>query len=138
MKEWNLKISNNLTEISTVVESIDILAEKWNLSEKLKFNLNLVIEELITNTISYGYKDEDAHEISINFYLENKLLKLIITDDAIEFNPLNQDSPDDLDKPLAEKQIGGLGIHLVKNLMDKLEYKRDGDKNILTLTKTID
>ena len=65
------------------------------------------------------------------------MITMCIEDDAKEFNPLNIPEPDHLDKPLEHRRIGGLGIHFVKKIMDKIEYKRNNNKNILILTKNI-
>ena len=133
MQELKLIIKSNLSEIATVVENIDILAEKWNLPMKTVFNLNLAIEELITNTISYGYQNKEEHKIEIFFALNNKVLNVIISDDAKAFNPLESDNSPNLNDSLEEKAIGGLGIFFVKNIMDSMSYKYEAGKNILSM-----
>ncbi len=137
MQEQKLKIRNNLNEIATVVENIDMLAEKWDLSMKIVFNLNLAIEELITNTISYGYKDEEEHTIEIVFSLSGNILHTVISDDARAFNPMESENSPDLNASLEEKDIGGLGIFFVKNLMDTMVYKYEDGRNILSLGVSI-
>lgn len=133
MQEQKLIIKNNLNEIATVVESIDMLAEKWDLPMKTVFNLNLAIEELITNTISYGYQDQEEHKIEIVFSLSGNILNTVISDDARAFDPMKIDNSPDLDASLEEKDIGGLGIFFVKNLMDTMVYKYKDGRNILSL-----
>jgi len=133
MNEWKLIIKNKLSEIAKVVETIDILAEKWDLPMKIAFNLNLAIEELITNTISYGYQDQAEHQIEIFFALSGKSLSIIISDDAKAFNPLEGEHSPDLDTSIEEKKIGGLGIFFAKNIMDSMSYKYENKKNILSL-----
>ena len=133
MNEWKLIIKNNLSEIATVVENIDILVEKWDLPMKVAFNLNLAIEELITNTISYGYQDEAEHQIEIFFTLSGNLLNIIISDDAIAFNPLENGNSPDLNTSIDEKSIGGLGIFFAKNITDSMAYKYKNERNILSL-----
>jgi anti-sigma regulatory factor (Ser/Thr protein kinase) len=97
----------------------------------------VVLEELITNTIFYAYRDKKKHDITIDFMLENDTLRIRLEDDGMEFNPLLSDEPEDLDKPVEDRKIGGLGIHFVKKLMDNVDYHRYENKNILTLIKKI-
>ena len=118
MEEHILLIKNELSEIAKVVDTVDSIAEKWDLPIKIAFNLNLAIEELITNTISYGYEDENAHEIEITFTKTNKNLTVVLSDDAKRFNPLENEATPDLEASLDEKVIGGLGIFFVKKIIN--------------------
>ncbi|MHC1738383.1 MAG: ATP-binding protein [Ignavibacteriaceae bacterium] len=135
-------INNQLQDILKVMAVIERCAAEAPLSVDVENALSLSVDELLTNIISYGYADSETHQISVDLYLENdektgkKAIALKITDDGIEFNPLNSKEVD-LDIPLEEKKIGGLGIHLVKRLMDELIYERLDDKNILTLKKVL-
>jgi anti-sigma regulatory factor (Ser/Thr protein kinase) len=99
-------------------------------------NLNLALEELITNTIFYGIQDDQPHTISVKFSLTENALNIEIRDDGIEFNPLQLPDPD-LEIAAEERQIGGLGIYLVKQVMDRFEYSREEPYNIVTLTKKL-
>ena len=78
--------------------------------------------------------DVDEHLIEIQVELLKKRLTIQITDDGIAFNPFEQEEPD-TDQPLQERQVGGLGIHLVRKLMDEVHYERRADKNVVRLTK---
>jgi len=102
--------------------------------------IELSLDELLTNIISYGYNDNDSHLITVDLWLEgeddSKFVIIRLVDDGVKFNPLEKKEVD-LDLPLEEKQIGGLGIHLVKKLMDELHYERREDKNVLTLKKKL-
>ena len=82
----------------------------------------------------YGYDDEDVHKIDIEIELRSERFIIIIGDDGIPFNPFKKDPPDTM-LTVEERLIGGLGIHLVKKLMDECEYKRQTNKNIITLIK---
>jgi anti-sigma regulatory factor (Ser/Thr protein kinase) len=88
----------------------------------------------LNNIISYGYDDEEIHEIDIEIELRSERLIIILSDDGIPFNPFKKDPPDTM-LSVEERMIGGLGIHLVKKLMDEYEYKRQTNKNIITLIK---
>ena len=107
-------------------------AESHGLPSELVFRLTLVLEEIITNVISYGYEDEMEHEISVRLSWEDPDMKIEVEDDGRPFNPLEAPPPD-MVKPLAEKPVAGLGIHLVREMTDKLEYRRENDKNLLVL-----
>ena len=135
MKEKQINISNALPELEHLAGELEMLGEEWGLPAKVVFNLNLVLEELITNTIFYGYRDKDAHQILIDFLIENNVIKVTIEDDGVEFNLFLSETPDDLNKPIEDRKIGGLGIHLVKKLMDDYEYQRNNNKNIIILVK---
>ncbi|MCP4550846.1 MAG: ATP-binding protein [Bacteroidetes bacterium] len=139
MKEKLVRINNNLSELEKIVSRVESIAEEWNIPPKLVFHINLVIEELVTNTISYGYVDiaDGKHEIEIRFSLDNTSLTIILIDNAREFNPLQMSDPQDLDKPIKERERGGLGIFLVKKFVDDLEYKRENGRNIIILKKTL-
>jgi serine/threonine-protein kinase RsbW len=133
-----LKISliNKISEVSKLVEQVEVFAEENEISFKILNTINLALDEIITNIISYGYSDEIEHIIEVDLSKDNLWLTVTITDDAKEFNPLDQPEPD-VSKPLEEKQIGGLGIHLIRNLLDELDYKRVDGKNIFIMRKKI-
>jgi len=129
-------IENQIEELSSLAEKIDDLAEEWEFSPGLAMNLNLVIEEAVSNIIFYAFKDKQKHDIEITVSLENKRLNIKITDDGIPFNPLTQEQPD-INLPTEERPVGGLGIFLISQIMDEMKYDRNKNENILTLTKSI-
>jgi anti-sigma regulatory factor (Ser/Thr protein kinase) len=137
MNKKEISIENNISELNKLQLEINKISKEWNLSPKILFNLNLAIEEIVTNIIFYGFDDDFKHIINIKLFLEHDKLKTQIIDEGKEFNPLEEETPDHIDKPLEERDIGGLGIHFVKNIMDKIEFKREKNKNILTLIKKI-
>ena len=88
----------------------------------------------MNNIISYGYNDKEDHEIKIEIELRSKRLIITISDDGIPFNPFKKEPPDTM-LSVEDRIIGGMGIHLVKNLMDEYGYKRYTNRNIITLVK---
>jgi len=129
-------IENQIGELSSLADRIEELAEKWELSQALAMNINLVIEEAVSNIIFYAFTDKDKHEIKISVSLNNNKLMIKITDNGIPFNPLAQQQPD-ITLPAEERPIGGLGIFLISQIMDKMDYSRQKNWNILTLNKII-
>lgn len=129
-------IENQVRELTTVAELIMELSQKWELSPALAMNINLVIEEALTNIIFYAFPDNGKHEIKVSVALTNHQLTIKITDDGIPFNPLSQQQPD-ITLPAEERPVGGLGIFLISQMMDKMHYSRQHNQNILKLNKRI-
>ncbi|WP_207260663.1 SpoIIE family protein phosphatase [Desulfovibrio sp. Huiquan2017] len=118
---------------------VEAFGMEHGLHPKIIFHLTLVLDELITNIISYGYADFDEHPIDATIALEGDQLTIRVEDDAEPFNILEAPPPE-LDIPLEDrtKPVGGLGIHLVKNMVHGIQYKRENGKNVLTLRKGMD
>lgn len=131
-----LILKNKLTEIEKVDLLLADLSKEWKLSENDVFELNLIIEEWVSNIIFYAFNDNEEHEIKINMELNNKTISIKIIDDGQKFN-LVEAATADISKPITERKPGGLGIHFVKSLTDGVEYNRKNNKNELLLTKII-
>jgi len=136
METVSITLKNKISEIVLLDSFLEKLSEKWEAVAKYTFNINLALEEAITNIINYAYKDNNEHLINLDFSLENSELKITITDDGIEFNPLLKEDPN-TELSLEERKIGGLGIFFVKKIMDNIDYERINNKNILTLIKKV-
>ncbi len=136
MNPTTIRLKNNLTELERLSQMVSEFGEAHRLSPKIVYALNLSLDEILTNVIYYGYEDTNEHCIIIRISLKDEVLTAEVEDDGRAFNPLEAAKPD-LKKPLEERQVGGLGIHLVKNLMDTVAYKRLGGKNLLVMKKKI-
>jgi sigma-B regulation protein RsbU (phosphoserine phosphatase) len=132
----DLRIPNKLEEIASVQDQFEAYAEKVELDFGVTMKVNLVLDELLNNIISYAYHDKQVHEIKVLFERFESKLKLRIEDDGKEFNPLLM-APPDTEATMEDRKIGGLGIHLVKNVMDEVYYQRINNKNIMTMVKFI-
>jgi serine/threonine-protein kinase RsbW len=132
----SFKLKSKLSELDALCQKLEKFGQSMGLSQKCIFEANLALDELFTNIISYGFDDKNEHTIRITISLHNDELVFNIEDDGIAFNPTEVESPD-LECSIEECRIGGLGIHLAKNLMDEVCYQRCNDKNILTLRKNI-
>ncbi|MBN2017904.1 MAG: ATP-binding protein [Candidatus Cloacimonetes bacterium] len=135
MESLIVKIKNSLPEIARVTEEFENFAEEKELSQRIVYDVSLCLDELITNIVSYGFHDKKVHTIEIQFHLKEKEIKLVFIDDGFPFDPVQKEDPEHLQHSVEERPIGGLGIYLVKKLMDIVKYRRVEDKNILTLTK---
>ena len=131
-----IEIKNDINEISKVINLIEEKGEELALNFAAINAVSLSVDELLTNVISYGYKDDSMHTIVIELYSENDYFCIKIIDDGVAFNPLAKKEVD-TDTTIEEKEIGGLGIHLVKSMIDLLEYERLDNKNVLILKKNI-
>jgi len=131
-----LHLKNDLAEIERVGEAVEALCHESVVSAETLYAIKLALDEILTNVISYGYDDGAEHEIAVQLTLADRELYMEITDDARPFNPVEAPTPN-VAAPLQDKPLGGLGIHLVRTLMDRLEYKREHERNILIMTKKI-
>jgi anti-sigma regulatory factor (Ser/Thr protein kinase) len=132
----SFKLKSNLSELDVLCQNLEKFGQSIGLSKKCIFEANLALDELFTNIISYGFDDKNEHTIKVTITLQNENLIFNIEDDGIPFNPTKVETPD-LECTIEECKIGGLGIHLAKNLMDEVCYQRCNDKNILTLKKNV-
>ncbi len=137
--ESNLLVRNDLNELARISAAIDDFAESNDIPMKAQFEVQLCVEEIFTNIVSYGFSDGEQHEIEILLRLdpEARVLGITLVDDGIEFDPVQDSSKPALDANLQDRQIGGLGLHLVRQYVDELEYKRRDGRNHLILTKTL-
>ncbi len=131
-----ITLKNQLSELERVSRLVEAFGERQGLPAKLTFELNLALDEILTNVISYAYDDDRAHDIRVRLSLAGSELAVEVEDDGRAFDPLAVPAPK-VDAPAEERPVGGLGIHLVRKLMDGLEYRRRQDKNLLLMTKSV-
>jgi len=133
-KQLIFHFSDGLEGIPVLVEAVEKFTEENNLSQDLAFKVNLSLDELLTNTITYGYTEGKQRDIMITLAFDNNTLMIELRDDAIPFNPLDKPEPD-ITQDISVRPIGGLGIHIVRKMMDELTYRREDERNILTMRK---
>ena len=133
----SLEFKNILTELDRLREDLESIGKSFGMSKKGIFQTNLALEEIFTNIVSYGYTDKEAHWIKITVWDQNGILNICDEDDGIPFNPVEENAPD-LNCPIEDRRIGGLGCHFMRCFMDDADYKRIGDKNILTMKKSLE
>ena len=133
----SLTLPNDIETIPQLNEFIDTVAEEIGLDMSLTMSLNLAIEEAVVNVMEYAYPEGEQGNVDIEVIADDKWLTFIISDNGIPFDPTTQE---DADTTLSaeERPIGGLGIFLVRQLMDSINYQRKDGKNILTLSKKME
>lgn len=129
-------LRNDFSELPGLAEKVTTFLEENAASADAVFAANLAIEELVTNIIKYGYDDQEQHLIDLSLVLENGVLSIEIRDDGHEFDPFDRPEPD-TNLPVAEREIGGLGIHFVRKMLDSCAYDRRDGANIVTVTKRL-
>lgn len=131
---WSIK--NNLADIEMLAGNIASFGEMQGIPNSIIFAINLSLDELITNTINYGYNDKNEHSITVDLELTETEVIIELIDDGRPFNPLEHSEPD-IGQDLDDRPIGGLGIHLVRNMMNQVDYQRRDDKNIIIMKKLL-
>ena len=127
-----VELKNSLSEIERLKRIVDEFARRHQIEAQTLRNMDLALDEILTNIISYGYDEGGEHRIVIRLALEQGKWTVEVEDDGRPFNPLTAPAPD-TKQLLEERPIGGLGIHLVRKNMDELEYRRQQDRNILIM-----
>jgi len=129
----HLVAATKLPEIERITTEFGQFADERGLAAAVSQKVSIVFDDLLSNIISYGFSDDEEHAINIDVsYLPGKLV-ITITDDGMPFNPFDQVGPD-TSLSVEERDIGGLGVLLVKELMDEYQYQRHSNSNVVTLT----
>jgi anti-sigma regulatory factor (Ser/Thr protein kinase) len=129
-------VVNQRREVARLARLVDQFGEECGLSEDATASINLMLDEVVSNVIKYGFSDALEHEIYVSVVLEDDFVTLEIADDGRPFNPLEAPQPN-LDVPIEDRPIGGLGIFIVKSTADALDYCRENGRNIMTMKKRI-
>jgi len=129
-----IRIANDMAELTRVTELVDTLGAQHNWPNSVIVALNVSLDEILNNIISYGYEDEGHHDIVVRLELQRGHVEVIVEDDGKPFDPLSQAPPPRLG---GHPMPGGLGLHFVRNLMDDLKYTRRDNINQLRLMKKI-
>ncbi|MFH1091349.1 MAG: ATP-binding protein [Pseudomonadota bacterium] len=128
----NLSLENDFDDLAEAIREADSFLQSQPLSSAVVFKVKLALEEVLTNIIKYGYLDQARHVISLRLEVEDAEVTISSTDDGCDFNPLTAPPPD-LSTPLSERQVGHVGLHLVRELADSIAYRRDREKNVLEM-----
>jgi len=131
---FSFLLDNDLAELDQLHISVEKFGLLHDLGKKTIFKAKLVVEEIFTNIVSYAHADKNLHQVQFFLHCNENSLTICIEDDGIPFNLLEVE-PLNLDCDFELRSTGGLGIHLIRQLMDDIAYKRVGSKNVVTLRK---
>jgi anti-sigma regulatory factor (Ser/Thr protein kinase) len=134
MPALSLEIANDIAALSPASERLRAFLDECGAPGEASFLADLVVEELVSNTIKYGCDAGEACAIRVGLIYEDGLLTIEVCDEGKPFDPLEADAPD-FSLPAEERPIGGLGIHLVRQMTDELRYERRGNENVVVATK---
>lgn len=127
-----MALQNDIAEVARVLDAVEAFGEEQDLPQKKVFQLNLVLDELITNIVSYGFDGHSGGKIDLSIAFEGDILRAELVDNGKPFNPLEAEIPD-IGDDIDEMQVGGLGLKFVRTYVDRLDYRRDGAFNRLSL-----
>ena len=129
-----LHLRSRLPEIERLADEVARLGREHALPDEVVFDLRLALEEAVANAIRHGYGGREDGEVSVSFRVTREAIMVTVEDDAPAFDPLARPDP-----PLPPEASGedGVGVYLIKRLMDEVDYRREGSRNVLTLTKRI-
>jgi sigma-B regulation protein RsbU (phosphoserine phosphatase) len=136
VRRLDLTMANDLAEIERAADAMGEFLQENGVPAPVRRRLGMAIDEILNNVISYAFPEGGEHVVKLGIVLSADWLVVRLEDEGIPFNPLKQSDPDTT-ASLEERQIGGLGIHLVRNMMDDVSYARQGTYNVLSLRKRL-
>lgn len=128
-----ISCNGKMSELPTLIEFVESVCDECNIKPDLRFDLTLAVEEAASNVIEHGYKGNGG-ELSVRFELLDATVTIFLRDRAKPFKPGKVGRPD-TDVPLEDRPLGGLGLHLMHQLMDEVRYDTLPDGNLLTMVK---
>ncbi len=134
--ERKLVLHNDIQQISRLAEFVENLAEERNLDKTLAMSLNLALEEAVTNVIMYAYPEGEGGDVEIDASIDDRTAEFVISDSGKPFDPTAAPEAD-ISLNVEDRPVGGLGIFLVRKIMDNVEYCREDGKNKLSMTKNL-
>ena len=129
----SITLINQRSEVGRLSALVEQFGAEHGWCSEDTSGVNLVLDEVVINVMRHGYGDDQRHEILVTLSLDDELLTMEVEDDGRPFNPVDAPPPD-LDRPIEDRPIGGLGIHLVKSSVETMAYRRVNGRNILTMT----
>jgi serine/threonine-protein kinase RsbW len=132
------KFLNSMKQFVEIAAFIEQFCQAESVASEDVSRILVSVEEVFTNTVSYGFKDDSEHWVGIELKKDRDALEVEIVDDGIPYDPLTEAPEPDLSAPMEDRQVGGLGVHMVKYYMDDLSYSHDGIHNRLKMTLKLD
>ena len=131
-----LSITNNIGEMAQLEGFIDGVAEDFGIAPDVAFQLNLALDEALANSVNYAYDDGVTGVIELEASVRDGAIVFRLIDEGRPFDPTKGGEDVDTTSGAEERAIGGLGIFLIKQMMDKVSYSREGNRNVLTMIKS--
>lgn len=131
-----LNLHNDVNEVPMLGEWMEVTGEQLGLPMAAVFQLNLALEEAFVNVVDYAYPGKNGMPVQLNMDGTGETLTFTLIDEGEPFDPTTLDEPD-TSLSAEERPIGGLGVFLVKQIMDEVRYERQGNRNILTMIYTV-
>ena len=132
----SIPLTSERSEVPRLADAVEAFGKARHFVEDDIHSVQLLLDEIVINVIKHGYQDERGRPIDVTLSLAGKLLTIRVEDEARPFDPTTAPAPN-LDLPIEERPIGGLGVHIAKSLTDSMEYEYVGGRNTLTMTKTL-
>ena len=132
MDELRVSLSPRLSAVRSLAQMVEEFGDANRLPDQQIYMINLALDELITNTVSYGLRGVSRPRIEVALRVDDAMLVLTLVDNGQKFDP-TQDTTPDLSSAVEERPIGGLGLHLIKTFADRVNYEYVNGKNRLTL-----
>ena len=124
--------ANELASLPSLTDALNLFLNRQRLAPEVIFRVNLAVEEIVTNIIKYGYDDAIRHTISLRISPFPDHIRLQLQDDGHPFDPVHTPKPD-INAPLEQRRIGGLGLHLVREMTSRIDYRRENGRNVLEI-----
>ncbi len=128
-----LHLQNRIAEVARLVDAVESFGTHAGLSPDLTYRLTLSLDEIVSNVIRHGYSDTNDHVVEVRLSVHDGVVTSVIEDDGHPYDPRESPEPD-LSMPVEQRGPGGLGIFLVRQMMDSIDYARRDGKNVLTVT----
>jgi serine/threonine-protein kinase RsbW/sigma-B regulation protein RsbU (phosphoserine phosphatase) len=128
-----LHLQNRIAEVARLVDAVESFGTHAGLSPDLTYRLTLSLDEIVSNVIRHGYSDTNDHVVEVRLSIHDGVVTSVIEDDGHPYDPRESPEPD-LSMPVEQRGPGGLGIFLVRQMMDSIDYARRDGKNVLTVT----
>ena len=132
MDELRVSLSPRLSAVRSLAQRVEEFGDANRLPDQQVYMINLALDELITNTVSYGLRGIARPRIEVALEISDSMLVLTMVDNGQKFDP-TQDTDPDLSSTVEERPIGGLGLHLIKTFADRVNYEYSDGRNRLTL-----
>jgi anti-sigma regulatory factor (Ser/Thr protein kinase) len=126
----NLTVAGTLDSLDAIAKYVMAVAAATGLDKKTAYNLRLAVDEIATNIIIHGYEEAGREGVlDLQAFVDEQTLTISLKDTGVPYNPNQRLTPDDLDQPLEQRKIGGLGVYIAIQGVDKFIYERVGDRN---------